>query len=160
MTLWNIDAQKIAEGYGISVEDFLETVNGSGTSPITEAKVAAILGGTRVRGQLPYDVVAKERIWQLIEVRNICSVQPNFAPSTATGKGRFYDEDDHWKKLRAIDSFVFCDLTKKLKEFPKFYEIGVEEVIEDMKSGLIKEGKMTKKKFFARYPYEKYALKP
>ena len=57
-------------------------------------------------------------------------------------------------------SFVFCDLTKKFKEPPKFYEIGVEEVIEDVKSGLIKKGTMTKKQFFNHYPYEKYALKP
>jgi len=63
--LWNIDAQKVADGYGISLDDFIDTVNGSGTSPITEAAVANILGGQRViNKQLPYDVIAKERINQ------------------------------------------------------------------------------------------------
>jgi len=161
MTLWNIDAQKIAEGYGISVEDFLETVNGSGTSPITEAAVANILGGQRVIGQLPYDVVVKERINQLIEVRNICKSQyVFFSPSTATGKGRFYDENDYQKKLKSIDSYVFCDLRAKFTESPKFYEIPVEKVIELTENGTIKDGKITIKQFFDLFPYEQYALKP
>ena len=114
--LWNINAQKIADGYGISLDDFLETVNGSGTSPITEAAVAKLLGGERVIGkQLPYDVVVKERINQLVEVRNICKTKSVFfSPSTATGKGRFYDENDYRKKLNSVDSYVFCDLRAPL----------------------------------------------
>lgn len=159
--LWNIDAQKVAEGYGISLDDFIETVNGSGTSPITEAAVATLLGGVRVKGQLPYDVIAKERINQLIEVRNICKTSSVFfSPSTATGKGRFYDENDYQKKLNSVDSYVFCDLRARFTEPPKFYEIPVDEVVSLNEQGVIKEGKMTVKQFFDRFPYEKYALKP
>jgi hypothetical protein len=159
--LWNINAQQVAEGYGISLDDFIETVNGSGTSPITEAAVATLLNGTRVKGQLPYDVIAKERINQLIEVRNICKTSSVFfSPSTATGKGRFYDENDYQKKLNSVDSYVFCDLRARFTEPPKFYEIPVDEVVSLTEQGVIKEGKMTVKQFFDRFPYEKYALKP
>jgi len=159
--LWNINAQKVAEGYGISLDDFIETVNGSGTSPITEAAVATLLGGTRVKGQLPYDVVVKERVNQLIEVRNICKTSSVFfSPSTAVGKGRFYDENDYQKKLNAVDSYVFCDLRARFTEPPKFYEISVDKVVELTEQGVIKEGKMTVKQFFTHFPYETYALKP
>lgn len=161
MSTWNIDAQKVAEGYGISLDDFIETVNGSGTSPITEAAVATILGGIRVKGQLPYDVIVKERINQLIEVRNICKTKDvYFSPSTATGKGRFYDENDYQKKLKSVDSYVFCDLRARFTEPPKFYEIPVEKVVELTENGTIKNGKITVKKFFELFPYEEYALNP
>ena len=160
--LWNINAQKIADGYGISLDDFLETVNGSGTSPITEAAVAKLLGGERVIGkQLPYDVVVKERINQLVEVRNICKTKSVFfSPSTATGKGRFYDENDYRKKLNSVDSYVFCDHRARFTDPPKFYEIPVDKVVELTDNGTIKDGKMTVKQFFNLFPYDQYALKP
>jgi hypothetical protein len=159
--LWNINAEKIAEGYGITLNDFIDTVNGSGTSPLTEVAVANILGGERIVGkQLPYDVVVKERVNQLIEVRNICKTRyVYFSPSTATGKGRYYDENDYQKKLNCIDSYVFCDLRARFTEPPKFYEIPVDKVKQLTDNGTIKEGKVTVKQFFELFPYEQYALK-
>jgi hypothetical protein len=160
--LWNVDAQKVAEGYGINLNDFIDTVNGSGTSPITEIAVANLLNGQRVIGkQLPYDVIVKERVNQLIEVRNICKTQyVFFSPSTATGKGRFFCEQDYKKKLKCIDSYVFCDLRDRFIKPPKFYEIPVDKVIELTYNGIIREGRVTINQFFNLFPYEQYALKP
>ena len=57
-----------------------------------------------------YDVIVDGRENKHIEVRNICKTgYAYFSPSTATGKGRFFSQEDHDRKLNAIDSYVFCD---------------------------------------------------
>ena len=87
---WIANPQQIADGYGIDVEEWIDSVSGSTTSFLTEAKVAKLLGGERVKGsQLPYDVVVEGRKYKYIEVRNICKVNPKFSPSTATKCNRF-----------------------------------------------------------------------
>ena len=59
---WIANPQQIADGYGIDVEEWIDSVSGSTTSFLTEAKVAKLLGGERVKGsQLPYDVVVEGR---------------------------------------------------------------------------------------------------
>ena len=94
---WIANPQQIADGYGIDVEEWIDSVSGSTTSFLTEAKVAKLLGGERVKGsQLPYDVVVDGRENKHIEVRNICKTgYAYFSPSTATGKGRFFSQEDH-----------------------------------------------------------------
>ena len=78
-----------------------------------------------------------------IEVRNICKTgYAYFSPSTATGKGRFFCQEDHDRKLNAIDSYVFCDLRDRFVTPPKFYEIPVTKVLELQECGIIKEGKV------------------
>ena len=157
---WIANPQQIADGYGIDVEEWIDSVSGSTTSFLTEAKVAKLLGGERVKGsQLPYDVVVEGRKNKYIEVRNICKVDPKFSPSTATGKGRYFCQEDHDKKLDACDSYVFCDLRDKFRTPPKFYEITVTKVRELQECGIIKKGGMTKNQFFKTFPYEEYALR-
>ena len=59
---WIANPQQIADGYGIDVEDWIDSVTGSTTSFLTEAKVAKLLGGKRVIGsQKPYDVIVEGR---------------------------------------------------------------------------------------------------
>ena len=79
--------------------------------------------------------------------------------STATGKGRFFSQEDHDRKLNAIDSYVFCDLRDRFQTAPKFYEIPVTKVLELQECGIIKEGKVTRNQFFKLFPYEEYALR-
>ena len=150
---WIANPQQIADGYGIDVEEWIDSVSGSSTSFLTEAKVAKLLGGERVKGsQLPYDVVVEGRKNKYIEVRNICKVNPKFSPSTATGKGRFFCQEDHVKKLNAIESYVFCDLRDRFQTAPKFYEIPVTKVLELQECGIIKRGAMTTNQFFKTFP--------
>lgn len=158
---WNANPQQIADGYGIDLEEWIDSISGSTTSFLTEAIVAKLLGGVRVKGkQLPYDVIVKERVNQLIEVRNICKTQyVYFSPSTATGKGRFFCQEDHDKKLNALDSYIFCDLRNQFRTPPKFHEVTVDEVLTLQERDIIKEGKVTKKQFFKLFPYETHALR-
>lgn len=156
--LWNIDAQMIADGYGIGIEEFLDTVNGSGTSPIAETVVAKLMGGKRVVGkQLAWDVEVGET---KVEVRNICNVSPSFAPSTATGKGRFFSEGDFLDKISKIDCYVFVDLTKKFREPPRLFKIPADLILEYYEKGILsKNASLTQKKFFELFPYDEYGLK-
>ena len=157
---WNTNPQQIADGFNVDVEEFFDSVSGTTVSALAESQVAKLLGGERVKGpQLPYDVVVEGRKNKYIEVRNICKVNPKFSPSTATGKGRFFCQEDHDKKLNAIDSYVFCDLRDRFVTPPKFYEIPVSKVLELQECGIIKEGKVTKNQFFKLFPYEEYALR-
>ena len=159
--LWNIDPDQIAQGYGISRKDFIDSVSGSTTSAVTEAKVALLVNGERVVDkQLPYDVIAEGREYEYIEVRNICKTRyVYFSPSTATGKGRFFSEEDHQKKLEACDSYVYCDLRDRFESSPKFYEVSVTKVQELQGKGIINQGKILRSLFFEVFPYEQYALK-
>ena len=96
---WIANPQQIADGYGIDVEEWIDSVSCSTTSFLTEAKVAKELSGERVKGeQLPYDVIVDGREHKHIEVRNICKTgYVYFSPSTATGKGRFFcPKDEPW----------------------------------------------------------------
>ena len=157
---WNTNPQQIADGFNVDVEEFIDSVSGTTVSALAESQVAKLLGGKRVKGsQLPYDVIVEGRKNKYIEVRNICKVDPKFSPSTATGKGRYFCQEDHDKKLDACDSYVFCDLRDKFRTPPKFYEITVTKVRELQECGIIKKGGMTKNKFFKTFPYEKYALR-
>ena len=158
---WIADPQKIADGYGIDIEEWIDSVSGSTTSFLTEAKVAQLLDGERVKkSQKPYDVIVEGRRNKYIEVRNICKTNyAYFSPSTATGKGRFFCQEDHDRKLEACDSYVFCDLRDRFRTPPKFYEISVTKVLELQDRGIIKEGKVTKNQFFKLFPYEEYALR-
>ena len=158
--LWNVDTKIVAEGYGISEADFIDSVSGSTISFLTETKVAKLLGGKRVKGkQLPYDVIVEGRKNKRIEVRNICKTNyVYFSPSTATGKGRFFCQENHDKKLEACDSYVFCDLRDIFRTPSKFYEIPVTKVLELQEFGIINQGRVTKNQFFKLFPYEEYKL--
>ena len=158
---WNTNPQQIADGFNVDVEEFIDSVSGTTVSALAESQVAKLLGGKRVKGsQLPYDVVVEGRDNKHIEVRNICKTgYAYFSPSTATGKGRFFSQEDHDRKLNAIDSYVFCDLRDRFQTAPKFYEIPVTKVLELQECGIIKEGKVTRNQFFKLFPYEEYALR-
>ena len=173
------DIEAIAAGYGIPLEDYRKSLNGSNLSGITEAKVATLLteyGGKRMGNeQLPYDVVAPDRLLEKIEVRSIFNSAPSFAPSTATGKGRFFYEPDFLEKVESCDSYVFCDLRDRLLKPVKLYEIDASEVLEmyetvkavgfdkklrrnDPAYYMSDSASMTQKRFFERFPYEEYKL--
>ena len=174
------DLPAIAGGYGISIEDYRKSLNGSNLSGITEAKVATLLteyGGKRMGNeQLPYDVIALGRRLAKIEVRSIFNSAPSFAPSTATGKGRFFYEPDFLEKVESCDSYVFCDL-REVREDGEvtMYEITAEETLdmyetvkavnfcktkrrEDIDYYMSDSASMTQKRFFERFPYEEYAF--
>ena len=159
-----IDVKKIAELIGVSVEVYVETITGSTFADSSEAIVANLLGGYRLTGkQDAFDVIATHRKYKKIEVRNICkSGYTFFCPSTCIGKGRFFTEKEFFEKLDDIDSFVFCDLRKRLMEPLKFYEIPVwkvREMYEDENSVMDKKARITKKRFFETFSYEEYGLK-
>ena len=171
-----IDVKKLAATWDVTPEEYAKTVTGSTCSSLMELKVAKVLNGIRMGNeQLEYDVVAPDRKNKLIEVRNICSSAPSFAPSTATGKGRFFEEDLFYKKVEECDSYVFCDLRDRLLKSVRLFEIASDEVLEmyetvksvdfckklrknDMDYYLSDNASMTQKRFFERFPYEEYKL--
>ena len=174
--LWNVNTKMVSEGYGISEADFIDSVTGSTESSHLEFAVAGIVGGKRMgNAQLPYDVVAPYRKNKKIEVRNICSSAASFAPSTATGYRRGFEEDKYYAKIEECDSYVFCDLREKLTVPAPLYEIDASEVLEmyerskaagfgkklranDPVYYMSNSASMTQKRFFERFPYEEYKL--
>jgi|TARA_Y100000034_G_C6778381_1_gene347693 hypothetical protein len=171
----NVDLELIAKAWDLPVKDVIGSITGTTLSAIMESKVAKVLGGTRVEGkQLAWDVETPHRKYKKIEVRNICAIGGNvpFAPSTATGKGRKFDEQEFFAKLDAIDSYVFCDMRKRLQEPVKLYEIPASHVRELYLSGVIgidlhkrgferphPHGNLSQVKFFKRFSVEEYGLK-
>jgi hypothetical protein len=173
----NFNLSAIAAGYGIPLEGYRKSLNGSNLSGITEEKVAGLLSGKRMGNeQLPYDVVAPDRRNKKIEVRSIFNSQPSFAPSTATGKGRRFEEAPFYEKVKACDSYVFCDL-RNVREAGEviMYEITAEETLDmyetvkavnfcktkrrkEIAYYMSNNASMTQKRFFERFPYKDYAL--
>ena len=137
------DIEAIAAGYGIPLEDYRKSLNGSNLSGITEARVATLLTeyGGKCMGneQLPYDVVAPDRLLEKIEIRSIFNSAPSFAPSTATGKGRFFHEPDLYETVKTVG---FCKTKRR----------------EDVDYYMSNNASMTQKRFFERFPYEEYAF--
>ena len=158
-----VDVNTIANAYGMTVEQFVDTISGSTHSAISEQWVANKLNGDRILGeQLEWDVVASHRLLKRIEVRNICkSPEISFAPSTARGKGRSFEESTFLHKIGNIDSYVFVDIRDRLLTNPKLYEIPADEVIRLYHSGVInKNAAIGKTRFFKTFPFETYKLKP
>ena len=158
-----VDVNAIANAYGMTVEQFVDTISGSTHSAISEQWVANKLNGDRILGeQLEWDVVASHRLLKRIEVRNICkSPEISFAPSTARGKGRFFEESTFLHKLGNIDSYVFVDMRDRLLTNPKLYEIPADEVLKLYRSGVLnKKAAIGKTRFFETFPFETYKLKP
>ena len=171
----NVDLDLFAKAWNLSVNDVVSSINGTTLSAIMESKVANVLGGNRVDGkQLAWDVVTPHRKYKKIEVRNICAIGGNvpFAPSTATGKGRKFDEQAFFAKLDSIDSYVFADIRERLQEPVKLYEIPASHVRELYLSGVIgidlhkrgferprPHGNLTVVKFFKRFSFEEFGLR-
>ena len=158
-----VDVNTIANAYGMTVEQFVDTISGATHSAISEQWIANKLNGLRILGeQLEWDVVASHRHLKRIEVRNICkSVEISFAPSTARGKGRFFEESTFLHKLGNIDSYVFVDMRDRLLTNPKLYEIPADEVLKLYRSGVLnKKAAIGKNRFFNTFPFETYKLKP
>ena len=134
-----VDVNAIANAMGVSTEEYVESITGTTLSGISEQWVANKLNGLRILGeQLEWDVVASHRYLKRIEVRNICkSVEISFAPSTARGKGRFFEESTFLHKLGNIDSYVFVDMRDRLLTNPKLYEIPADEVLKLYRSGVL-----------------------
>jgi len=158
-----VDVNTIANAYGMTVEQFVDTISGATHSAISEQWVANKLNGDRILGeQLEWDVVASHRLLKRIEVRNICkTAEISFAPSTARGKGRSFEESTFLHKIGNIDSYVFVDIRDRLLTNPKLYEIPADEVIRLYHSGVInKNAAIGKTRFFKTFPFETYKLKP
>lgn len=158
-----VDVNTIANAYGMTVEQFVDTISGSTHSAISEQWVANKLNGDRILGeQLEWDVVASHRLLKRIEVRNICkTAEISFAPSTARGKGRSFEESTFLHKIGNIDSYVFVDIRDRLLTNPKLYEIPADEVIRLYHSGVLnKKAAIGKTRFFKTFPFETYKLKP
>ena len=158
-----VDVNTIANAYGMTVEQFVDTISGSTHSAISEQWVANKFNGDRILGeQLEWDVVASHRLLKRIEVRNICkTAEISFAPSTARGKGRSFEESTFLHKIGNIDSYVFVDIRDRLLTNPKLYEIPAYEVIRLYHSGVInKNAAIGKTRFFKTFPFETYKLKP
>ena len=158
-----VDVNTIANAYGMTVEQFVDTISGSTHSAISEQWVANKLNGDRILGeQLEWDVVASHRLLKRIEVRNICkTAEISFAPSTARGKGRSFEESTFLHKIGNIDSYVFVDIRDRLLTNPKLYEIPADEVLKLYRSGVLnKKAAIGKTRFFKTFPFETYKLKP
>ena len=158
-----VDVNAIANAMGVSTEEYVESITGTTLSGISEQWVANKLNGLRILGeQLEWDVIASHRHLKRIEVRNICkSVEISFAPSTARGKGRFFEESTFLHKLGNIDSYVFVDMRDRLLTNPKLYEIPADEVLKLYRSGVLnKKAAIGKNRFFNTFPFETYKLKP
>jgi len=156
----SVNIENMSSAMGLTVEQYVNTVSGSTHSAISEQWIANKLGGTRVIGkQLEWDVETPDRKYKKIEVRNICKSEVSFAPSTARGKGRFFEEKTFLHKLESCDSFVFVDLRDRLMSNPKLYEISVEEAMKLYRSGVLnKKASVGRSKFFKIFPFEKYKL--
>ena len=158
-----IDVDTIANALGVSTEEYVESVTGTTLSGISEQWVANKVNGKRILGeQLEWDVVASHRHLKRIEVRNICkSPEISFAPSTARGKGRFFEESTFLHKIGNIDSYVFVDMRDRLLTNPKLYEIPAKEVLKLYRSGVLnKKAAIGQTRFFKTFPFETYKLKP
>ena len=157
--VWNVDPEVVGQAMGITAQEYVDSVSGSTASSIIESKVAQFVDGKRILGKsLPYDVIAGDG--RYIEVRCICKTKNvYFSPSTATGKGRFFCEEDYQKKLDACDSYIFADLRDRFQSPVRFFEISVDKVRDLTEKGIIKQGKVGIKLFFELFPYEQYALK-
>ena len=69
---WIANPQQIADGYGIDVEEWIDSVSGTTVSALAESQVAKLLGGERVKGpQLPYDVVVEGRKYKYLSLIHI-----------------------------------------------------------------------------------------
>ena len=159
----SVNVEVVASAYGMTVEQYVDTITGSTHSAISEQWVANKLNGTRVLGrQLPWDTECSHREYKKNEVRNICKVkQISFAPSTATGADRSFKESAFLDKLESIDSYIFVDLRDRLLTNPKLYEISAEEVLKLYRSGVLnKKASIGIVKFFKTFPFETYKLKP
>ena len=158
-----VNVNAIANAMGVSTEEYVESITGTTLSGISEQWVANKLKGDRILGeQLEWDVVASHRLLKRIEVRNICKTEEiSFAPSTARGKGRFFEESTFLHKLGNIDSYVFVDMRDRLLTNPKLYEIPADEVLKLYRSGVLnKKAAIGKTRFFKTFPFETYKLKP
>jgi len=158
-----VDVNAIANAMGVSTEEYVNSITGTTLSGISEQWVANKLKGDRILGeQLEWDVVASHRLLKRIEVRNICKTEEiSFAPSTARGKGRFFEESTFLHKLGNIDSYVFVDMRDRLLTNPKLYEIPADEVLKLYRSGVLnKKAAIGKTRFFETFPFETYKLKP
>ena len=124
---WNMD--KIAEGYGDTRDEFVRNMNCNSMSAQAERTVARLVDGRTVLGQEAYDVIAGNDHWSSrIEVRNM-KTRLSFAPSTATGKGRFFEESTFYDKLEKVDSYVVLDMNPIYDGGkPLAYEIPAETV--------------------------------
>ena len=158
-----VDVNAIAKAMGVSTEEYVNSITGTTLSGISEQWVANKLNGERILGeQLEWDVVASHRLLKRIEVRNICKTEEiSFAPSTARGKGRFFEESTFLHKIGNIDSYVFVDMRDRLLTNPKLYEIPAKEVLKLYRSGVLnKKAAIGKTRFFETFPFETYKLKP
>jgi hypothetical protein len=111
----------IASNFGIPPEVFWSHQNGSTLSKISELVIADVTNGSVVEGQLEYDVISN--CGEKLEVRNMFG-KACFAPSTSTGKGRYFELSLFQKKLSKTDGYIFIDLNP-LRELsqPKAYYI-------------------------------------
>jgi hypothetical protein len=112
---------EIANNFGINPNIFWSHQNGSTLSKISELVIADVTSGAVVEGQLEYDVISE--CGKKLEVRNMFG-KACFAPSTSTGKGRYFELSLFQKKLSKTDSYIFVDLnpTRKLNQ-PQAYLI-------------------------------------
>tara|TARA_Y100000296_G_scaffold80150_1_gene105119 strand:+ start:214 stop:831 length:618 start_codon:yes stop_codon:yes gene_type:complete len=119
---WNLSAA--AAAFGMNPREYWSAINGNSLSKISEHTIAQQVGGEVTSSQEEYDVITPSTHWASnIEVRN-CFKKSSFAPSTSTGKGRFFEESAFQEKLEVCDSYVFIDLNPvRNLQPPVAYEI-------------------------------------
>jgi hypothetical protein len=170
------DLNKVADGFGYeNKEAFVEDFHVPAMSKISERTLARIVGGT-VTEQLSWDVTVVEvppmgKHWsKRIEIRGLGLNSVYFNPSTDNGANRPFVEENFYKKLDEITSYVFFDYRELLLDGGevKVYEIPVDDVRklwEDKKLGSrtsisVKPRKGTlpeiSSMFDDLFPYEKY----
>ena len=170
---WNLKG--VAKALHLTPEEYWGNQNGSTLSKTSEITVRDMVGGVLTESQEEYDVVAEPRKWAKIEVRN-CFKKACFAPSTSTGKGRFFELSLFRKKTEECDSYVFVDLNPlaSLKQ-PRAYEISAKLVAELYDMGALgkdahidfkerkrypKDWKNKRMRFTELFPYEEFKFVP
>ena len=101
---WNLEA--IAKGFCMDPHIFWQKVNANSLSTQSEYTVAGILEGEVEPSQKEWDVVCSHGN---IEVRNMFK-KACFAPSSSTGKGRYFEESLFLEKLDKVDFYIMIDL--------------------------------------------------
>lgn len=171
----NVDLGLISQAYGgLSIDDITASMTGSTESLRVERYVAMLLDGIQKEDQDKFDIITPHRQYKFIEIRNICSpkVPVNFAPSTATGKNRKFEEIAFYSKINAIDSYIFCDMRERFRVPAPLYEIPaslVEELYLEgfigldlhkrVPGGPVPHATLSQKKFFNRFSLEEFGLR-
>jgi hypothetical protein len=139
----SIDLQKVADGFGISVDDVTKFLNdGRVMGRLGEFIYADKMGGERAKSEnSPYDIDMPNG--DKIEVRSITN-NISFASSKEVGFGRHVTEEGYAEKLNNLTYFVGIDF-RDMNSI-KFIQIDKQDLTNMMGNGIMRKNKSVSSK--------------